>query len=215
MRRMSILVVGCIALAVLVVWSPVSADDLIPAPWRGQPNTTIQETDFPASWNLAWDSYTNPFGEPSIWMYSDIWQLDDNLFGRSGVISWENFENGFSIDIPNSPDPNIEKRIWVQVTYYGQGPTIWEAMGLDAGAGSWGPGLPDLIDSIDHGDGWITEAREMVIRPNPTGEFVGIRWTGAGVVDQILVETICVPEPATLTLVLGALAVLLVVRRRR
>ena len=64
-------------------------------------------------------------------------------------------------------------------------------------------GLPPLQDFMDQGDGWITEAREIVIEPNPAEEFVGVRWMGAGMVDQIIVETICVPEPTTLMLFLG------------
>ncbi len=194
-----------------------TADDLIPAPWRDQPNTTFQEATFSQPWDVSWETVANPFGDPDIWMYGDIWQWDEEAEGRSGVVSWDDSGNAFSMDIPNSQEPNREKRIWVQVTYFRAGPTIWEAYGMGAGGGSWGPGLPPLEGSVDHGDGWITEAREMVLEPNPPGEFVGVHWEGVGMVDQVVVETICVPEPGTLAMVLGGLALLCAgtLRRRR
>ncbi len=208
MRRITRLVAALLA-AVLLLATGLSAtaDDVIPAPWRGDANTTIQEATFSQSGNISWESVTNPFGTPDIWMYGDVSQWNDQAEGRSGVISWGDSGNGFSMDIPNNEDANLEKRIWVQVTYYGAGPTIWKAVGIGTGGGSWA-GLPPLEDTVNHSDGWVTDAREMVIQPNPSSEFVGIRWTGAGMVDQIVVETICVPEPATTALGFAALAML-------
>lgn len=204
MKRIANIVGGLLAAGLLLsAVTGAVADDLIPAPWRDAADTTFQEATFSQSWDVSWESVSNPYDQPEIWMYSDSWQWDAEAHGRQGVVSWGSWQSGLSMDIPNNEDPNLEKRIWVQITYYGAAPTIWEAVGIMTGGGIWN-GVPPLEGLVDHGDGWVTEARQMIIQPNPPLEFVGVRWEGAGMVDQIIVETICVPEPGTLALLAAA-----------
>lgn len=93
--------------------------------------------------------------------------------------------------------------------------------------------VPTLVDRFFTGDegtaGWRTDVLEFTIDPNPMWEEIGIKmrryfpetgyagyygWTEiGGWIDQIVVDTKCLPEPASLSLL--ACGGLLVLRRRR
>lgn len=58
---------------------------------------------------------------------------------------------------------------------------------------------------------WIHSIFDITIWPNPTAEWITIK--GDIIVDQLVIDTICIPEPATIALLgIGGLA--LVIKRR-
>jgi hypothetical protein len=74
-----------------------------------------------------------------------------------------------------------------------------------------------LVEQAPTGGSWLLDRWIFRIEPNPAHEQIVITsdpvW--GSVIDQVVVDTYCVPEPASVGLVvLGALAVLARMRRR-
>ena len=134
------------------------------------------------------------------------------VYGRFGVLElWPNDDLIFHLD--NYDIDNEEKWVRVQITYWGQAgsPSSFNVWTDDNGAKPF-PAVE--ADSYYHPDGWVTKAYDFILRPNPYWEDIGLQFDNHPVfVDQVVIDTWCVPEPATLGLLLiGGLAVL---RRKR
>lgn len=186
------------------------ADDLFPPEWRGEPRTTWQGWEFATSDpNPLPDLGQNPMGPPSTLVqpgYDQTWE--DIIDGRQGV--WP-LSGTIDIEIPNYPDPNPEKWIWVQLTWK---PQVVGDYALDVRAapelsGDWVDGAP--INEILLPDGWIHTTYEMILPYNP--EFEQVFIGGTVFVDELVIDTYCVPEPATMGLL--AFGGLMMIRRRR
>ena len=211
-----------VCIMVLVAGSAhVLADDLVEPPWpRSDDRTTVQEWDFltPGQGPMVdpqgfdyWEYPSpdgaisdNPIGDAvlNVWPGQDQQYIPD-LDGRIGV--WP-LSGTIEVEIPNYPEPNDEKIIWIQLTWMPQAPgnvpTVWETTyGVDAmEAGS----MP--LDGL-----WVHSVYEIILPENPPFEIVRI--DGGINVDQLVIDTICIPEPATIGLLaLGGLAAL---RRKR
>ncbi len=111
----------CILLATVGLVSVALGDDLLPAPWRtnppGQPPTTMQMWQFltptnPAPPAVVFNSFGNPLATVHYTSPFVPWLPDDH--GHLGV--WY-VENWMGFELPNQPDPNLEKLLWVQVTF--------------------------------------------------------------------------------------------------
>lgn len=206
MKKISFLIALCMAL----LSANVVADDLMPPPWqRGAPGTTFQQWEFNTpNPNPSPDLMINPFG-PSIahvtpgigQQYYPIWGQKVGVWPLSGTIE---------VDIWNQPIANPYKEVWVQLTWAAQAlgnrPTVWAPQTADFGVVKneqiLGPtGEP-------YGDGlWYHTVYSIIIEPNPNFEI--IRIDGGIMVDELVIDTICVPEPATLAILgLGGLALL-------
>ncbi|MCC7147446.1 MAG: PEP-CTERM sorting domain-containing protein [Phycisphaeraceae bacterium] len=203
--------VSLVGVVFLSLVSPALADDLNPPEWRGQDRTTMQEwqflTDNPQP--LA-DLVVNPYGVPSAQVWPGTgqswWQ---EWGGREGV--WP-LSGAIELYIPNA-SPNEYKDIWIQLTWAKQ--AFMSAPVLSTIPG----GTIEVIQQIDigptgealpAGPNWWHTTYNVRIYPNPT--FETIRIDGTIMVDQIVVDTICVPEPTALGLLtIGGLALL---RRR-
>jgi hypothetical protein len=190
------------------------ADDLNPPPWRGLPGSTVQEWLFSTSNPVTPPSMVyNPNGMPSASAFPGTGQAwVDQWGGRQGM--WP-LSGTIEVTIPNFPEPNPYKDIWVQLTWAKQvtssTPVVWETIsGVHATVVE-----EDLLGPTGYpapNDLWFHTTFQMRIYPNPASEIVKI--DGTLVVDQLVIDTICVPEPATLGLLtVGAL--LLGARRRR
>jgi hypothetical protein len=181
-----------------VTAAPVLADDYNPPPWRGLPGTTYARWEFgtdnqyppPDEWygpSYAPEMYVEPYGAGWYPYY----------LGRYGV--WL-LSGDIWVDIPNYPDPNEDKYIWVQLTWSpwetGAVPMVEEI--LTPG----GPHLGTLIDQRDAPPDWTYSTFLIDLHPNPDFETVHI-W-GDVYVDEVVIDTICIPEPGSLSLLLLA-----------
>jgi len=204
------------------------ADDVIIPPWRGMPGSTVQEWDFTTDANPALpENYANPYGTPSAtislgFAASGYWETYPPIpGGRVGVwdigrgIDEEDPAIGrITLVIPNTvnTDPTSYKEIWVQVTYYKD---LTMAPIVEVPGGVLLGGESRRIEIVPMWGEWWLDQTMWRIEPNPTQETILITGHDWGsMIDQVVVDTICIPEPATMSLV-GVGCVLLFARRRR
>ena len=121
----------------------------------------------------------------------------------------------------NAPGSWKELRIQVTMIASVTGPTTIESPLIDINP----PGT--LIDQWEYpfefeffpeeGIGMVVFVQDWRIEPNPTQEFISIDHLNYGVgISEVVIDTICIPEPATLCLFgLGGLVLTSVVRFRR
>lgn len=206
--------------ALLALAAPAAlAEDLYPPDWRGDPGSTFQHWTFDAApadpYYIPPDIVDNPFGDPAIvdsYGGDSVWY--DTFEGHQGV---QHFWWDFWIDLPNDPEPRPEKEILVQFTYYEDDPGTWDhgTPTIDDVFITEGTFDISVVQELDLGGGWYYSQWAIHIEPNP--DFESIHVIAADgyselTLDQIVVDTICIPEPASLALLaLGGLALL---RRR-
>lgn len=203
-----------------LVSSALLADNLNPPPWAGQPGTTMQQWEFltpglpvpgfpGAGEYLVPDIDQNIYGDATLVAYPGPLQSWQALWGgRDGV--WP-LSGTIEIWVPNVPQPNEYKDIWVQITWAkqvsGSTPSVLE-MGDYGLQGD--ETYATLVDETPLDSTWFHSTYLIHLPYNPPSEWIKI--SGTLMVDEIVVHTICAPEPATLgLLVLGGLAAL---RRR-
>jgi hypothetical protein len=186
------------------------ADDLHPPYWRGLPGTTYAKWEFSTpDINPLPDEFVNPNGIPTTEVFPGHEWLPE-YGGRFGV--WP-LSGLIVVDIPNFPRPNPLKVVRVQVTWsspsaYGE-PDVDEILFGRTG---------ELIDRVpvapDQGVQWWHDTYRLTIIPNPPREVIRIQ--GAIWVDELVIDTSCVPEPSSLAALCGSLGIFgLVLRRRR
>ncbi len=195
------------------------AHDLFPPLWRGQPGSTFQEWTFDTDANPAAPTLlNNPYGAPAatitVGAFGAGWQQQlPGLGSQTGYWDIGDAIEGAQIvlDIPNRPVQDLYKEIWVQVTSYvdiNQAPLVSVPGATLLGSDQ------AIVEQVPEGGSWVLDLTKWRIEPNPSQEQIvlsAIPMFGA-TIDQIVVDTICVPEPATLlTLVVGGIALL---RRR-
>lgn len=201
MRKM--LVVGA---AVFSLTGIALADDLFPPPWEGAPGfETSQGWEFDA--DLLPTYVNNPYGLPTITtdFMSEIWLA--GYEGRQGVFFFDAFETVY-FDVPNADNDNPRKEVWMQITYFAHDGFPGLSYGIDGWGGEMtgfaGPGIgPLVLQSTPNGD-WVYEAIHWFIEPNPAGETITLEsfFFEDMYIDQIHIDTICIPEPGTIGLLL-------------
>jgi hypothetical protein len=171
----------------------VWADDLTPPPWdRYGPSTTYQKWEFSDPANpLAPTEFYNPYGDPFLSVFQYSWF--DEYAGRTGVVEGL----AYYFWIPNNPDPNMYKDIWLQYVFHMDGgiPQI------DVQPGDW-----EVLDSSlmnDMGNGWYYDRWYIRLYPNPPYEGIWLVGQACAdvIMDQVVIDTICVPEPVSATLI--------------
>ena len=197
--------------AVLAVGSGLAvADDLFQPGWRGDPGSTYQQWTFDGDDNPAAPEVSlNPYGTGTATM-SSVWA--DIGPGRSGV--WMDLDL-IELWIPNQQEPNDYKELWVQITYLIDDffvPPAYVAPTVDVPGAVYLGGETVILETgpVNH---WELQLSQWRIEPNPPDETINITWLPPGrpygAVDQIVVDTICIPEPGAVSLlVVGVLALL-------
>jgi hypothetical protein len=195
MRRFIATVTILAAVLAAAAAVPARADDVMPPPWRGQPRSTMQEWTFTAGLFPPWspDVVNNPYGMPSADLLGGTMVWHYEYEGRQGVVNTH--DNAFTFFIPNHLMPGLEKRIWIQITYWSATPTYWEV--LWPLGGYWASATPAESWFVNHPDGWTTMVASIVIPQNPPMETINVWWNDCSVwVDQVVIDTLCVPYDA-------------------
>ncbi|UCE99233.1 MAG: PEP-CTERM sorting domain-containing protein [Planctomycetota bacterium] len=188
-----------LSLAVILGTGATVFANVVP-PWRGDEGSTWQQWDFSSdSTNPDPDDGSNPYGDPALTVYAVEQRIPDpGAWPLSGEID---------VYIPNRNLLLERKEIWLQLT--------WQAGGNDTN-----PSMPDepwvavtpfqemhMFRTDTTPNTWTHSLFEITIWPNPPGEWITIK--GDIIVDQVIIDTICIPEPATMfTLAIGGLMVL-------
>lgn len=177
--------------------------------WRGNPGSTYQEWQFDSS-NLepAPNVVNNPYGDPLLRVTPHGgWISNPGAWALSGEID---------VMIPNANVYNPEK--WIQIQLKWQ-PAYNDPFLPDeplVGIAAIAPTMPykivlDPRTDTDAGGGWTLSTFDITIQPNPFWEWIALK--GDILVDDLAIDTICIPEPATICLL--GLGMLTLLRKRR
>ena len=201
-----------VALCVLSLASISQAAMLAPA-WRGDAGTTYQEWGFSTDANpVDADIYDNIYGTP-IAEINPItggteWKADDFFTGHTGV--WL-IERGSKLNliIPNTDNtgPETSKEIWMNIIYSASGIPEFLTDPMFANI--------ELIQHENLGSGYWHDVIKFTLEDNPTEETITIQPRDCTLyVDSIAIDTICIPEPATMSL-LGLAGLALRIKRKK
>ena len=223
-----------LVLVMMLMSGVVSAKDIHDPPWDPfAPNQTSQAWEFglpvgvppfipgdPLDFvqiepNVPFD---NPYGVPYVVVNGPA-QLEEVQEGPDGgpTVTLHIGETGqetgplvpVDIWVPNFPEPNLYKEIFLQITadksITPQGDPITTTPA--------GTNNPSPYPSIQHQGTWYTYNSHLTISPNPDGEWIHLMLAPCTNIEEIVIDTVCIPEPASLMLLgLGGMAML---RRRR
>ena len=223
-----------VLLIAFVFAGPVLADDWNEPPWtREDPGTTYARWEFdgpgvaipgsayPFGYYGAPDDWYGPypddpptlqvFGSGRDWMsqYPEVSVEPDvvrfGVWPLSGIIV---------IRIPNYPPENPEKRIRVQLTWASDSPFGKPSVEVQPEGNAAAAEIVPLEISQLAGGPWTNSLYTTTIYPNPPWERIVIQ--GNVYVDEVVVDTWCVPEPGgVLGIITGSLGLVGFVSRRR
>jgi hypothetical protein len=194
-----------------------AADDLKPPSWRGQAGSTVQHWGFAAgSGGGAPDALplNNPYGTPNLMVIPggatwhpvtpfglpprpDVWMLVNPAL--------------MLFDVPNEFNNFEQKLIRVQVTFLDVIPEV------DVGPSP--NGLPQFtvvqtgFSTTPLSDGWTHGVWDFALNICPGAEIISVAAPQGATcfVDQVVIDTICVPGPSGLAM----MGVVMLGRRRR
>ena len=198
-----------LGLVLTALTAPVLGDDIVHPWWRDDARTTYERWEFGENVNpVPADEYRGEFATPQASLPNGkFWP---EMLGRTGV--WALTGQIFA-EVENYPEPLDEKWIWVQLTWAPEDPgnrPIVEAW-VETDTGTTEQGV--IVSEISLEEPWMHTTFQILLTPNPVFETIHI--DNSVYVDQLVVVTICIPEPATLSLLtLASLAAMHHKRKR-
>jgi hypothetical protein len=201
MKRLIIFLV----LVVVGLSIPVSAVPSLGGWNEGAPNTTHQRWDFTPGYvsGIPNGGYTaipesvispNPGGVLATISPSNTWDEATNFTARTYL--------SINLVLPNYDVLNPLKVVWVDI---GDAVIYNEDISISAS----GHGIPSTQYTYEILPGRGDAEFGVKIWPNPETEEIGMFFGWGTVLDYVHVDTICIPEPATICLLgLGALSLL-------
>lgn len=196
--------------------------DLNPPDWRGLPDTTVQGWDFNVSFDEPTPDWgTNPYGGSIAFVTPGPSPYDQWLEEYDDMVGVWPLSGEIYVEVPNTPyDQLREKLIWVQLTWQPEPGAVVDfpiVAVVDALPLTFPlPLSGTAIATIPAGFGdWQHTTFLIPLPENPEWEAISI--TGEIFVDELVIDTYCVPEPSTMTLAVLGLAGLvgIMIRRRR
>jgi hypothetical protein len=198
----------------MVILSAVVADaGVYSGPsWRGDPNTTFEQWSFGDSGTSPSPDagFTNPYGPPQTWIVNNAVWGNGPIDSHIGV--WQLGTGEIDIFIPNNLAAQPRKDIWVELVWKGINLTFrpeQPMLGIYPDGGY--TQLNTMREDTSLGSGWTSSVFKINVWPNPPSEWITIG--GDIYVDQVVIDTRCIPEPATFGLLIGG--ALMAIRRRR
>lgn len=191
-------------LAALSLTGVVLADT--PPTWRGDPGSTLQRWDFTGnSTTPSPEVLANPYGTPTLSVdfnppYGEGWYNTSpapNMGTHQGI--WDIANGSMSLQIPSVPVPAFYLQIQMQVIYWkdlSHAPTFT----LSPSAVQIGSTFTSVFDDPTGSGAWYSDLIVWEVTPGPGDQYITLMGdvTFGSVIDQIIVDTKAVPEPAVL-----------------
>lgn len=183
-----------------------AAHDVFVPDWRGLDGTTYEQWWFGSDVNPAVPEFIdNDYGSAIaliiVGEYGSGWLDNPGLGTQTGMWDIGGSDGQIVLDIDNQPLALDYKQIWLQVTYY---QSIGGAPIVDVPGAQLVSSQTVLIEEdMMPGMGWYLDQSIWRIEPNPSYEQIILTGNpGGSVIDQIVVDTYCIPEPASMALLI-------------